>query len=57
MDNSTPVNSIVKGDNFKKSYCIVTGNQFTYGISRQQLEKLQRRIELFREKEKTARKG
>ncbi|HJA13876.1 MAG TPA: hypothetical protein H9796_02180 [Candidatus Butyricimonas faecavium] len=56
MDNLSPVTPIVKGNNSKKSYCIVTGNRLLHGISRLQLEKLQHRIELFRAKEKTARK-
>lgn len=56
MDDLTRVNSVVEGDNSKKNYCIITGNQPIYGISRQQLKNLQHRIELFREKEKTARK-
>ena len=56
MDDLTRMNSVVEGDNSKKSYCIVTSNQLMYGISRQQLETLQHRIKLFREREKTARK-
>ena len=56
MDNSPPMNPIVEENNSKKSYCIVTGNRSLHGISRLQLENLQHRIELFREKEKTARK-
>ena len=56
MDDLTRMNSVVEGDNSKKSYCIVTGNRSLHGISRLQLENLQHRIELFREKEKTARK-
>lgn len=50
------MNPIVEENNSKKSYCIVTGNRSLHGISRLQLENLQHRIELFREKEKTARK-
>ena len=56
MDNSTPMNPIVEENNSKKSYCIVTGNRSLHGISRLQLENLQHRIGLFREKERTARK-
>lgn len=56
MDDLTHVNSVIKGDNSRKSYCIVTEDQLMYGLSRQQLENLQRRIKVFREKEKVARK-
>lgn len=56
MDDLTRVNTVVEGDYSRKSYCIVTGDQLMYGLSRQQLENLQRRIEVFREKEKVARK-
>ncbi len=56
MDDLTHVNSVIKGDNSRKSYCIVTEDQLVYGLSRQQLENLQRRIKVFREKEKVVRK-
>jgi len=56
MDDLTRVNTVVEGDYSRKSYCIVTGDQLMCGLSRQQLENLQRRIKVFREKEKIARK-
>ena len=56
MDDLTRVNTVIEGDYSRKSYCIVTGDQLMCGLSRQQLENLQRRMKVFREKEKVARK-